>query len=69
MRVENERAWRASLDQLKAANFNIEFKNPHVTHDGPGDVGHLLPEYERLLAQIAGTGAGLKQELSAALSH
>lgn len=29
---------------------------------GPGDVDHLLPEYEKLLAQIAETRAKLKQE-------
>jgi type I restriction enzyme M protein len=32
-------------------------------------VGHLLPEYEKLLAQIAETRAKLKRELQAALEH
>ena len=35
---------------------------------GPGDVDHLLPEYEKLLAQIAATRAALKQELHHALT-
>ena len=67
-RVENEQAWRVSIDQIKAANYNLDLKNPHNPDTGPGDVDHLLPEYEKLLGQIAGTRAKLKQELHHALS-
>lgn len=66
-RVENAQAWRVSFDELKAANFNLDRKNPHATDDGPGDVDHLLPEYEKLLADIAATRAKLKHELHRAL--
>ena len=38
------------------------------TDTGHGDVDHLLPEYEKLLAQIASTRAALKQELHHALT-
>jgi type I restriction enzyme M protein len=62
-RVENEQAWRVSLDQINAGNFNLDLKNPHNPDTGPGDVDHLLPEYEKILAQIATTRAALKQEL------
>jgi len=68
-RVETAQAWRVSFDELKAANFNLDRKNPHATDDGPGDVDHLLPEYEKLLAQIAATRAALKKELQSALSR
>jgi len=68
-RVENERAWRVSIDQIRAGGFNLDLKNPHRTDDGPGDVDHLLPEYEKLLAEIAATRAKLKQELHAALTR
>src|SRR4029079_12049871 len=67
-RVEDEYAWRVSLDQIKAGNFNLDIKNPHNSDTGPGDVDHLLPEYERLLAQIAETRAALKRALTAALT-
>ena len=36
--------------------------------DHKTDVDHLLPEYEKLLAQIAETRAALKQELFRALT-
>jgi type I restriction enzyme M protein len=67
-RVENEQAWRVSIETIKAGNFNLDLKNPHSSDTGPGDVDHLLPEYERLLAQIAATRAALKQELHQALT-
>lgn len=68
-RVANAQAWRVSFDELKAANFNLDRKNPHTSDDGPGDVDHLLPEYEKLLAQIAATRAKLKKELQHALTR
>jgi len=68
-RVENAQAWRVSFEEIKAANFNLDRKNPHAPDDGPGDVDHLLPEYEKLLSQIASTRAALKKELQQALSR
>jgi hypothetical protein len=59
--VENEQAWRVSIDQIKAGNFNLDLKNPHNPDTGPGDVDHLLPEYEKLLAQIAGVAGPLRR--------
>ena len=65
----NQQAWRVSIEQIKAGNYNLDLKNPHSTDDGPGDVDHLLPEYERLLAKIAATRAELKQQLQEALTR
>lgn len=67
-RVENEQAWRVPIEQIRAGNYNLDLKNPHRPDDGPGDVDHLLPEYEGLLAQIAETRAHLKKELHQALT-
>ena len=68
-RVENEQAWRVSIDTIKAGNFNLDLKNPHSSDTGPGDVDHLLPEYEKLLAQIAATRGQLKAQLMEALTR
>ena len=67
-RVENEQAWRVSIDQIRAGGFNLDLKNPNKPDEDPGDIDHLLPEYERLLAQIAETRSLLKQELHHALT-
>lgn len=66
-RQENENAWRIDVEQIKANNFNLDLKNPHAANDGPGDVDHLLREYETLLAQIAETRAQLRAQLEEAL--
>jgi len=68
-RVENEQAWRVSIDTIKAGNFNLDLKNPHTPDSGPGDVDHLLSEYEKLLAQIAETRGQLKAQLMEALTR
>jgi len=68
-RQENEYAWKVSIDEIKARNYNLDIKNPHSSEEGPGDVDHLLPEYEKLLAQIAKTRAALKKELHQALTR
>lgn len=67
-RKENEFAWRVSLADIEQRGYNLDVKNPHSPDDGPGDVDHLLPEYEKLLAQIAETRAALKHELLQALT-
>ena len=68
-RVENEQAWRVSVDTINAGNFNLDLKNPQSPDTGPGDLDHLLPEYEKLLAQIAETRAQLKAQLLEALTR
>ena len=67
-RKETEQAWRVSIEEIKAGNYNLDLKNPHNADTGPGNVDELLPEYEKLLAQIAETRAALKQELHHALT-
>jgi type I restriction enzyme M protein len=66
-RKESEQAWRISIDQIKAGNYNLDLKNPNTNDTGPGNVDLLLPEYENLLTQISETRAKLKQELHHAL--
>ena len=57
-----------AIDQIKTGNYNLDLKNPHNSDTGPGDVDHLLQEYEKLLAQIVETRAALKHELHRALT-
>ena len=66
-RVESEQAWRVPIDRIRDGGYNLDLKNPNRPEEGPGDVDHLLPEYERLLAQIAETRGMLKRELESAL--
>ncbi|MCP4896364.1 MAG: SAM-dependent DNA methyltransferase [bacterium] len=67
-RKETDQAWCVSIEDIKARNYNLDLKNPHNTDIGPGKVEDLLPEYEKLLEQIAETRGELKQELHLALT-
>lgn len=47
----------------------LRFRNPHNHDEGPGDVDHLLPEYEILPAQISETKGKLMAQLMEALKR
>lgn len=64
-RVENERAWKVSIDQIKAANFNLDQKNPHATEVATHDPAQLLAEHTRLQAEAQ----ALRDELKAILAQ
>jgi type I restriction enzyme M protein len=67
-RVETEQAWRVPAEIIKANGYNLDIKNPHNPDTDLGDVDQLLPEYEKVLAQIAETRTKLKRELEHALT-
>jgi len=60
-------AWRVSIEQIQASNYNLDIKNPHNSDVGPGDVDVLLPEYQKLIAQVAATRDKLKAQLMESL--
>lgn len=66
-RVENERAWKVSIEQIKDANYNLDQKNPH----SPEAVSHapeiLLAEYARLQAEAQALRNQLKGILAESL--
>lgn len=50
-RVENERAWKVGIDAIRAAGFNLDQKNPHLTQTVSHDADELLHDYLRLQAE------------------
>ena len=58
-RVENERAWKVSLEQIKAAGYNLDQKNPHAADTVSHDPEQLLADYARL----QGEAQALRDEL------
>ncbi|MDN5250490.1 class I SAM-dependent DNA methyltransferase [Betaproteobacteria bacterium LSUCC0117] len=66
-RVENERAWKVSIEQIKAANYNLDQKNPHVGEQVSHDPEVLLADYARLQAEAQGLRDQLKAILAASL--
>jgi type I restriction enzyme M protein len=64
-RVENERAWKVSIEQIKAANYNLDQKNPHAVDAVSHDPEQLLAEHTRLQAEAQ----ALRDELKAILAQ
>ena len=66
-RVENEQAWRVSLEDIKARNYNLDCKNPHVGEQEIHDPDELLAQYAAMQADIAALRGQLKAILGEAL--
>ncbi len=67
-RVENERAWKVGIDQIKAANFNLDQKNPHAPEQESHDPDELLRRYASLQAEAQALRDQLKAILAESLS-
>jgi type I restriction enzyme M protein len=67
-RVENERAWKVGIDQIKAAGYNLDQKNPHAVDAVSHDPEVLLADYARLQAEAKTLRDQLKAILAESLS-
>lgn len=68
-RVENEQAWQVSLDDIKARNYNLDCKNPHVGEQEIHDPDLLLAQYKAMQDDIAALRGTLKGILGEALQR
>ncbi|MEO8022157.1 class I SAM-dependent DNA methyltransferase [Polaromonas sp.] len=68
-RVENERAWKVSIAQIKAANYNLDQKNPHVGEVQDHNPEHLLADYQRLQGEAQALRDELRDILAKSLSN
>jgi type I restriction enzyme M protein len=66
-RVENERAWRVSIDQIKAANYNLDQKNPHAADVVSHDPEQLLADYAKQQLEAQSLRDQLKSILAQSL--
>jgi type I restriction enzyme M protein len=64
-REANEFAWKVSLDDIKARNWNLDCKNPHVGEQVSHDPDELLAAYAKKQDSIA----QLREQLKAALAE
>jgi type I restriction enzyme M protein len=68
-RVENEFAWKVSVADLQARNWNLDCKNPHVREQVSHDPEALLARYAQQQSQIAQLREQLKTALAEALER
>jgi len=66
-REGNEVAWKVTIDEIKARNFNLDFKNPHTVEENHGDPAELLAKLEESEAATATLRDRLKVILEEAL--
>jgi type I restriction enzyme M protein len=64
-RVENEFAWKVSIDAIKAAGYNLDQKNPHAGPEVSHDPQELLADYQRIQAEAQ----TLRDQLKAILAQ
>jgi type I restriction enzyme M protein len=68
-RVENEFAWKVSLEELQARNWNLDCKNPHIGEQVIHDPDQLLRDYAKLQGEIGDLRDQLKALLAEALER
>lgn len=66
-RVESERAWRVSFEDIAANNFDLDIKNPNAPDVDHGDFEELLAAHNQVMLDLAETRDTLKDELMKAL--
>src|SRR5680860_489354 len=66
-RAESEFAWKVSIDEIRANNWNLDIANPNKVDAAHRDPDELLKEYEALLSEIEDTRMTLRDALVAAI--
>jgi type I restriction enzyme M protein len=67
-RVENEYAWKVSVEDIISRNYNLDIKNPHVGEQVSHDPDELLAQYHEEQKEMSKLRDLLKEILAAALS-
>ncbi len=67
-RVENEQAWKVSIEDIAARNYNLDIKNPHMVEQISHDPDELLVTYAHQQKNIQQLRDQLKTILSDALN-
>ncbi|NTW70524.1 MAG: SAM-dependent DNA methyltransferase [Chlorobiaceae bacterium] len=66
-RKGTEYAWKVSVEEIAARNYNLDCKNPHEVAVNHRDPEELMEEYLDITRKLEAAQAALKQELMLAL--
>lgn len=66
-RQATEQAWQVGIAEIKARNYNLDFKNPHTVADDHGDPEELLAQLDAAETRTAALREQLKAILAEAL--
>ncbi len=67
-RIENEQAWKVSIEEVISRNFNLDIKNPHVGEIISHDPDELLASYQQQQQELEGLLGQLQTVLGDALT-
>jgi type I restriction enzyme M protein len=67
IRVENEQVWKVTIEEIKARNYNLDIKNPHVGEQVNQNPDELLKKYHAQQQEISHLREQLKNILTEAL--
>ena len=67
-RVQSEQAWKVSVDDIKARNYNLDIKNPHVGEQVSHDPEELLKLYATQQQEIAKLRDQLKRHIATGIA-
>lgn len=62
-RVENDFAWKVSVEELAAGKFNLDVKNPNSSTEGYGDSESLMKDFESMNEEVVNSVRKLQIEL------
>ena len=68
-RKETPKAWKVSIEDIKARGYNLDIKNPHTVAEDHGDPEELLKELNEAEDRTAGLRDQLKAVLAKALAR
>ncbi|MBF6650429.1 class I SAM-dependent DNA methyltransferase [Methylobacter sp. BlB1] len=63
-----EQAWQVNIDDIKARNYNLDIKNPHIGEQISHDPDELLLQYANEMKEIAELRDQLRDLLNAAIA-
>ncbi|TLU87962.1 MAG: SAM-dependent DNA methyltransferase [Chlorobium sp.] len=66
-RKADECAWKVTVEDIAARNYNLDCKNPHEVEVNHRDPEELMEEYQEIVKKLEAAQAALKQELMQAL--
>lgn len=67
-RQATEQAWQVSIEDIKARNYNLDIKNPHIGEQVSHDPDELLIQYTNEMKEIAELRNQLRELLNEAIS-
>ncbi|WP_196221164.1 EcoAI/FtnUII family type I restriction enzme subunit R [Sansalvadorimonas verongulae] len=67
-REQNEQAWKVSIDEIKARNYNLDIKNPHISEQVSHNPNELLQAYADQQQEMMAIRQQLKDILGKALN-